>query len=111
MTAIPVLTPSINGAVHAPTTASAGPDTIAPGGRPVILYMNNGGAGASTLAIVIPGLTKYGLAQPDINPSTAITAGAHGTFLLPPDIADPVTNLISITASASASVTFFAVSA
>ena len=111
MTAIPVLTPSINGAVHAPTAASAGPDTIAPAGRPVILYVNNARAGAITLTIVIPGLTKYGLAQPDIAPSTSITAGAHGTFLLPPDIADPVTNLISITASASASVTFFAVSA
>lgn len=110
MAAIPVVTPSINGAVHGPTSATAGPDTIAPAGRPVILYVNNGNASAITLLIVIPGLTKYGLAQPDIT-SVSITAGAHGTFLLPADIADPTTGLISITSSLTPSVTFYAVGA
>ena len=110
MTAIPVVTPSINGAVHAPTSASAGPDTIAPAGRPVILYVNNANAGAITLLIVVPGNTKYGPANPDIT-STSITAGAHGTFLLPADIADPTTGLISITATPNTSVSFFAVGA
>lgn len=110
MATIPVVTPSINGAVHAPTSATAGPDTIAPAGRPVILVVNNGNASAITVTIVVPGNTKYGPANPDIT-STSITAGAHGTFLLPADIADPTTNLISVTSSLTPSVTFYAIGA
>lgn len=110
MTAIPVVTPSINGAVHAPTTASAGPDTIAPvAGRPTLLYVSNANAGATVPTIVIPGNTKYGPANPDIT-GTSIAAGAHGTILLPADIADPTTGLISVTFVPNTSVSLFAVS-
>lgn len=110
MAVIPVVTPSINGAVHAPTTATAGPDTIAPvAGRPVLLYVNNGNASATVPTIVIPGNTKYGPANPDIT-GTSITAGAHGTILLPADIADPTTGLISVTFVPNTSVSLYAVS-
>lgn len=108
MATIPVVTPSINGAVHAATAATAGPDTINPAGRPIILYVDNNNAGTTVPTIVVPGNTKYGSPVPDIT-GTSITAGAHGTFLLPADIADPVTGLISISFSPFASVDLRAV--
>jgi hypothetical protein len=58
---------------------------------------------------VIPGNTKYGPANPDIT-GTSIPAGSHGTILLPADIADPTTGLISITFTPNTSVSLFAVS-
>lgn len=109
MAVIPVVTPAIAGAVMPPTTATAGPDTIAPAGRPVTLIVENDNASATVLTIVIPGNTKYGPANPDIT-GTSITAGAMGVFLLPADIADPTTGLISITAVPNSSVSLYAVS-
>lgn len=111
MAVVPVVTPSINGAVMAPTTATTGGDTIAPvAGRPTILFVNNGNASATVLTVVVPGNTKYGPANPDIT-GTAIAAGASGTFLLPADIADPLTGLINISAVPFATVSLYAVSA
>lgn len=110
MATIPVVTPSINGAVTAPTTATAGPDTVAPAGRPILLFVNNDNASATVLTVVVPGNTKYGPANPDIT-GTSITAGATGVFLLPADIADPTTGLISVSAVPFASVSLYAVSA
>jgi len=110
MAVVPVVTPSINGAVMAPTTATTGGDTVAPAGRPINLIVENDNASATVLTIVIPGNTKYGPANPDIT-GTSIAAGAMGTFLLPADIADPVTGLINISAVPFASVSLYAVSA
>lgn len=110
MAAIPVVTPVIGGSVTAATAATAGPDTIAPAGRPVHLFVDNNNAGAVTLAIVVPGNTRFGQPEPDIT-SVSITAGAHAVFRLPAELADPTTRLISVTATPSASVSFFAVRA
>lgn len=109
MAVVPVVTPSINGAVMAPTTATTGGDTIAPGGRPITLIVENDNASATVLTIVIPGNTKYGPANPDIT-GTSIAAGAQGVFLLPADIADPTTGLINISAVPFATVSLYAVS-
>jgi len=110
MATIPVVTPAISGAAMTATNATAGPDTLTPAGRPVHLIVNNASGGAITVTVVVPGNTKYGPANPDVT-SASIGAGAHGVILLPADIADPTTGLIGVTASATTSVSFYAVRA
>jgi hypothetical protein len=110
MATIPVVTPSLAGKSMTPTSATAGPDTLAPVGRPVLLIINNGSGSGITVTAVVPGNTKYGQPEPDVT-SVSIGAGAHGVMLLPPAIADPATGLISVTASATTSVSFYAVRA
>ena len=48
------------------------------------------------------------LAPGDIT-ATSIPAGSHGTILLPADIADPVTGLISVSFAPFATVSLYAV--
>lgn len=110
MATIPVVTPALAGAAMTATNATAGPDTLAPAGRPVHLIVNNASGGAITVLVTIPGNTRYGPAEPDVT-SASIGAGLHGVIWLPAEIADPTTGLISVTASSATSVSFYAVRA
>jgi len=108
MAAIPVVSADLDGILLTNTTATAGPDTIAPAGKRILLVVHNGNASATVLTITAPGTTRYGQAEPDIT-SISVTAAAHAAFLLPPDLADPADGLIDVTAVPNTSVNLFAV--
>lgn len=108
MATIAVAQPDYDGILLTGTTATAGPDTVAPAGKNILLIVNNGNASATVLTIAVPGNTKFGLANPDIT-SLSVTAGAHAAFLLPAELADPTDGLIDVTAVPNASVSLFAV--
>jgi len=108
MATIPHAQSAIGGVVLTAVAATAGPDTILPGDN-VTLIVHNGNAGAVTVTVVVPGNTKYGLANPDVT-SVSIPAGGHAVIgPFPADLADPADGLIDVTASPSASVNFYAV--
>lgn len=111
MATIPVATAAISGSNLTNTSATAGPDTLAPGSSDIILIVNNGSAGTVSVTVIVPGNTEWGQAEPDVPTATPIPAGAHAAYRLPARIADPVTGLIGVTAAPNASVTFFAVRA
>jgi hypothetical protein len=110
MATVPVVTPALGGAALTATNATAGPDTLNPSGRPVILFINNGSGSAITVSVVTPGNTKWAQPEPDVT-SASIGAGLHGVIRLPAELADPTTGLIGFTASSATSVTFYAVGA
>lgn len=83
--------------------ASAGGDTFA-ASRQYALEVRNGSGASITVTVATPGNDSYGLARPDITKAVAATASAlFGPF--PADLADPATGLVTVTYSASASVT------
>jgi hypothetical protein len=99
----------IGGKVLSGTTATAGPDTLTPDER-VVLVVQNNDAGAVTVTVTVPGNTRWGVAEPDVT-SVSIPAGslaAIGPF--PRALADPADNLVDVTSS-STSVVFYAVRA
>lgn len=105
MANIPHTQAKIGGVVLAATAATAGPDTLAPDDRVVLLAQNNS-AGAVT--VTVPGTTQYGQAQPDVT-SVSIPAGEIGALgPFPRGLADPADGLVDVT-STSTSVDFYAV--
>lgn len=82
-------------------------DTIAPGDR-VFLVVSNASGGGLTATVVVPG-TTHGQANPDV--AVSISNGATKYIgPLVPVLADPATGLITVTFSATSSVTAAVVS-
>lgn len=76
-------------------SAAVGGDKFGPGAKRHF-RVKNGHSAAQTVTIAVPGLTKYGLAQPDIGP-VSIAAGAEYAFgPFPADLAD-TDGLIAVT--------------
>lgn len=76
-------------------------EKIRPGRRQALLVENRHATLARTVTVVVPGLTPYGVAAPDI--PIVILAGAEvaiGPF--PDDLADPTDGLVHITYSTAA---------
>lgn len=108
MANIPHTQARIGGVVLSATGATAGPDTLYPGDN-VALLVHNRSASPITVTVTVPGNTKYGQANPDV---TSVSVPASGIGLIgpfPADLADPADGLVDVTASASASVDFYAV--
>lgn len=83
-------------------TPTAGTGDTVPVGS-CFIVRNGSGAGI-TVTITTPGNDKYGLARPDI--TDTVGAGVQTHYRIDqPDLADPVTGLVTITCSATASVT------
>lgn len=83
--------------------ASGGGDTVPPSDHGCVVF-RNGDASSKTVTLIVPGNTKWGLAQPD--PTYVVPAGS--TCYIGPlqaDLADPVTGVISLTYSAVTSCT------
>lgn len=109
MASIAIQQAQIGGVVLSGTAATAGPDTLEPDAR-LVLIVKNDDAASVTVDVTVPGDTRWGQPQPDVT-SVSIPAGelaALGPF--PRELADPSDDLIDITAS-STSVTFYAVRA
>lgn len=83
--------------------AAGGGDSIAPNDRGALAVKNGSGA-SITVTMVVPGNTKYGLAQPD--PTFVVTAG-NTAYIgpLPSDLANPSTGLVDFTYSGVTSLT------
>lgn len=91
----------ITGAAQTFAAAEAS-DTFVPNDR-AFWEVVNASAGAVTVTVVVPG-TLYGQAKPDV--AVSVAAGARAKIgPLVPDLADPGTGVVTITHSATASVT------
>lgn len=99
-------TTAVSAAVQA--AASGGGDKVAPNDRGMLVF-RNGDAASKTVTLVVPGNTKYGIANPDV--PYIVPAGATAYIgPLTADLGDPAdTNLISVTYSAVTSCTISAV--
>lgn len=82
------------------TPAGAGGDLVPVGSH---LLVRNGSGASVNVTIETPGNDTYGQPRPDV--VTAVAAGAVAKFgPFPNDLADPVTGLVKIVCSATASV-------
>jgi hypothetical protein len=93
----------LSGTVVTYAAASAGGDTLrlTPGTE---LRVRNSSGSSVTVTLVVPGNTEYGQAQPDI--PIAVAAGAEVAIgPLTSGLVDSSTGLISVTYSATTSVT------
>jgi hypothetical protein len=94
-----------NSVVVMPTLVAAhgGGDSIAPNDNGV-LVVKNGSGSTITVTMIVPGNTKYGIANPD--PTFAVTAGNTAYIgTLPSDLANPSTGLVDFTYSGVTSLT------
>lgn len=94
-----------NSVVFVPSLSAAagGGDSIAPNDRGALMVKNGSGA-SITVTMIVPGNTKYGLAQPD--PTYVVVAGATAMIgPLPSDLANPATGLVDFTYSGVTSLT------
>lgn len=83
--------------------ASGGGDLVAPNERG-FLRVKNGGGSSITVTIPTPGVTKFGLAEPDI--TVAVPAGEERVIgPLRFDLVDPTSKAIPVTYSGVTSVT------
>lgn len=104
MTLLNTQSVSVLGTELTMTNASAS-DTCAPG---AVVVVDNGSASSTTVTVVVPGNTKYGVAAPDY--TKTITAGNVGLIgPLPTDLADPITGLITIQTSPTTTIRLAAV--
>lgn len=83
---------------YTPANAS---ETVQPDDR-VALHVKNASGGSINVTTVIPGST-YGQANPDV--IDAIAAGTDEFIKIPVGAADPATGLVTVTYSATTSVT------
>ena len=106
LTYVQAKTTAVSAAVQA--AASAGGDKVLPNDRGMLVF-RNGDAASKTVTMVVPGNTKYALANPDA--TFVVPAGATAYIgPLSSDLGDPAdTNLISFTYSAVTSCTVSAV--
>jgi hypothetical protein len=79
-------------------------DTIVPDSDRMFLIVKNGNASADSCVVVIPG-NEYGQARPDVTVSVPGSGGERWIGPFTPDMADPVTGLVTITHSVTATVT------
>lgn len=93
-------TTGVTGTTLTPATPSAGGDTVPVGSH---VLVRNGSGASINVTIETPGNDTYGQPRPDI--VTAVAAGAVAKFgPFPNDLADPITNVVKVTCSATASV-------
>lgn len=85
--------------VYATPSAS---DTVTPTGLQ-FLHVKNGGGSTDNVVVVVPG-TLYGQAIADVTVAVPATTGDR-MILLPPELADPASGLITVTHSFTTSVT------
>lgn len=91
----------IGGAVTTPVAANAS-DTFRSTGREVLVVTN--GATPTSVAITVPGTTKYGQANPVVTVAVAAsTTKTIGPF--PEDLNDPVTGVVTVTYTPPTTVT------
>lgn len=105
----PYVQAKIGGATLAFTAATSGAgDTLAANGKGALIVLNGGGS-AITVTVAVPGLTKYGAAQPDVT-SISIAAGAYAVIgPFPNDLKDLTDGFVHVTYSTVTSVTVAAV--
>lgn len=96
---------TVQGTLVSYVAAGAGGDKFGPGARRHFRVKNGSGAGI-TATVVVPGNTKYSIANPDIT-SASIGAGAEFVFgPFPDDLGDPAdSGLITVTYSSATSIT------
>lgn len=95
----------VQGTVITYAAAAGGGDKFGPGADRHF-RVKNGGGSPITVTVVVPGNTKYGIANPDIT-SGSIAAGAEWCFgPFPDDLGDSTdSGLISVTYSGVTTVT------
>lgn len=93
-------TTGVTGTTLTSVTPAAGGDTVPVGSH---VLVRNGSGASINVTVETPGNDTYGQARPDI--VTAVAAGAVAKFgPFPADLADPVTGVVKVTCSATASV-------
>lgn len=78
-------------------------DTLVPDPRGFLIVKNAGGS-IDNAVVVVPG-TSYGQNNPDVTVSVPATTGERWIGPMTPELADPVTGLITVTHSFTTSVT------
>ena len=105
LTYVQAKTTAVSAAVQA--AASGGGDKVAPNDRGMLVF-RNGDAASKTVTLLVPGNTKWGVANPD--PTYVVPAGATAYIgPLPSELADPADGLVAFTYSAVTSCTVSAV--
>lgn len=100
MANLPAQTTAVTGTTLNSVTPGAGGDTVPVGSRAII---RNGSGASINVTIETPGNDSYGQSRPDI--VTPIAAGALAVFgPFPFDLADPITGVVKLTCSATATV-------
>jgi len=100
MANLPAQTTAVTGTTLNSVTPAAGGDTVPVGSRAII---RNGSGASINVTIETPGNDRYGQARPDIvTPVAASALAIFGPF--DSDLADPVTGVVKLTCSATASV-------
>jgi hypothetical protein len=104
MALLALQTSKVGGTALTFTAAGAGGDTFTSGQKALIV--RNASGAAITATVVTPGTDKYALARPDITSvSIPLTTGVVIIGPFPSDLEDPATGLVTVTYSATASVT------
>lgn len=96
------------GTALTPTTPTAGPDNLTPGdsGAGVYLLVNNLSGGSTTITILDPNKSKYGVANGSlVGTVAAATLKVFGPFT--GDLGQVVDGLIDVTSSVTASVSLY----
>lgn len=110
MALLPLQTMTAAGLAPATSSAGGSGDTItlaSPTDDRSFLQVTNGGGSSLTVTFVDPGLTPAGSAA--TNPTATVAAGATKLIPLNPKLINTSTNVISVSYSATASVTVAAV--
>lgn len=95
--------------VATPGAAVASSDTIAAaqfGSRGVLLEILNGNASVDNMTISDAGRTPAGSPLATSNYTASVTNGTNKVFLIKPQQLDPVTKVVTITHSVTATVTY-----
>lgn len=100
--------PVIGGTDPAFAAAAGGGDKVPPNDHGY-LHVKNGGGSPITVTVLVPGNTKYGLANPDPTISVPATTGERIIGPFPADMADPADGLVAITYSGVTTVTVAAI--
>lgn len=106
MAALTATTP-VRGGVATPGAAVAASDTISGallGTKGVILEVLNGNAASDSMTISDASVTPSGAAATALAPS--VVNATNKAFLILPAMADPVTGLVTVTHSVTATVTY-----
>lgn len=108
MGALTATTPTNSGTVVS-GAAVASTDTIgraAMGPKGAYLVVINGNAGADTVTITDPGVTPAGNALTGGTISKSVSAGTSQVFYIRPEQVNPATDLVTVTHSVTATVTY-----
>lgn len=108
MAALTATTPTNTG-IATPGAAVAASDTIARavmGPKGVYLEIINGNAGADNMTITDPGITPAGNPLSGGTYSVSVPAGTNKIFHIRPEQVNPVTGLVTVTHSVTATVSY-----